>query len=106
MCYNRLHQQQTKVNIMNFTILETDTINTLVRSTAKSGMSRNMSVFLVRDGQIWDITCQVADFLRYSTTKDGYIQRRGCGMDFGYDIAYSLPRKLFNDGYKLSHLNL
>ena len=91
---------------MNFTILETTTTHTLVRSTAKSGMSRNMSVFVVQDGEIRDITRQVADFLGYSTTKDGYIQRRGCGMDFGYDIAYNLSLKLFGDGYKLSHRNM
>lgn len=85
------------------------TAYTVLRHVSQSGMSRDISVKTVEDGQIRDITYTVAEALgekiRYKNGH-GVIRVGGCGMDMGFHLVYSLSSVLFpNDnrgGYIIS----
>ena len=74
-------------------------VYTTVKSVAKSGMSRTMSLHVVIDGKICRITYSTAVILGDPIQKDGTIRVHGCGMDMGFHIVYALSRILFPDGF-------
>jgi hypothetical protein len=85
------------------------TAYTVLRHVSSSGMSRDISVKTVIDGEIRDITYTVAEALG-EKIKDKNGQRvirvSGCGMDMGFHLVYSLSSALYGHeergGYKLS----
>lgn len=74
-------------------------VYTTVKSVAKSGMSRTMTLNVVIDGRIQGITYSTAVVLGDPTQKDGTIRVHGCGMDMGFHIVYCLSRRLFPEGF-------
>jgi len=52
-----------------------------VESVARSGMSRTASFYIVRDGDIQNITGHVAAIVGERRRDDGTIRLNGCGMD-------------------------
>ena len=74
-------------------------VYTTVKSVAKSGMSRTMTLHVVLDGEIRSITYSAAVVLADPLQKDGTIRVNGCGMDMGFHIVYCLSRRLFPDGF-------
>lgn len=72
-----------------------DTVYTNVLSVARSGMSRTIKCYMVREGEMSDITYPVAQITGYSIAKNGGIRIGGCGMDMGFALVYELSRKLF-----------
>ena len=86
------------------------TVYTVLRHVSQSGMSRDISLKTVEDGQIRDITYTVAIALgEKPKDKNGQrvIRVNGCGMDMGFHLVYSLSSVLYPNedraGYKLSH---
>ena len=85
------------------------TVFTIVRSVAKSGMSREISVVipLVNDGHVRQFvhpSYTIAALLgRSYSEKNGHnaVVCRGCGMDMGFDLVYNLSSVLYGDGYKI-----
>lgn len=90
------------------------TVYTVMRSVARSGMSREISVVIPVvvgcDGGI----PQVRQFVHPSYTIAGLLGRsyseknghnsvvcHGCGMDMGFDLVYNLSSVLYGDGYKI-----
>src|SRR6185295_5805671 len=71
----------------------------ILRHVARSGMSRNIDLFVIRDGHPQMITCWAADLCGYSRTKDGSARLGGCGMDMGFAFVYELGRNLFPEGF-------
>lgn len=92
-------------------VKEGDTVYTLIRSVSSSGMSRTMSVKIVRDNRIDDITFYVAHALDYPLVEvngSRAIRVGGAGMDMSFHVVYSLGRVLFrgqgeDPGYLLNH---
>jgi hypothetical protein len=87
-----------------------DTVYTVIRSVSSSGMSRTMSLKIVRDGRIDDITFSAAHALDYPLVEvngSRAIRVGGAGMDMGFHVVYSLSSVLFRGedraGYVLSH---
>lgn len=85
------------------------TVYTVLRHVSQSGMSRDISLKTVEDGQIRDITYTVAIALgEKPKDKDGQrvIRVNGCGMDMGFHLVYGLSSVLYGHedrgGYKLS----
>lgn len=76
-----------------------DTITTILRHTSASGMSREISVAIVKDGAISDVTWIVAEILGRKMGKHLGIVCTGCGMDMGFELVYNLSRRLFPDGF-------
>ena len=75
-----------------------DTLWTSVRAVARSGMSRKIQVFVIRDNEPWNVSAYVADALGVQVDRDVLaVKVRGCGMDMGFHLVSSLSRCLFPD---------
>jgi hypothetical protein len=86
------------------------TVYTVLRHVSQSGMSRDISLFIVEDNRLRNITYTVAIALgEKPKDKNGQrvIRVNGCGMDMGFHLVYSLSSVLYGHedraGYKLSH---
>lgn len=75
------------------------TITTVLRSVSRSGMSRTLSVFVVEDGTLQNITYPVAVACGYTLNDQHHLKVGGCGFDAGHDVAYNLGYALFGKGY-------
>ena len=77
-----------------------DEVITILRHVSKSGMSRDISLFIIHNGQMRAITWNAAKALGYPL-KDACgshaIRVGGCGMDMGFHLVYNLGRVLFPD---------
>lgn len=93
------------------------TIYTMVTHVARSGMSRDVRVFVVHKGKIQCITSKVAHATGLTLRDRGSwyaIVRGGCGMDLAWDTVYHLSRAMFREptfdgrdpGYALNHQHL
>jgi len=85
------------------------TIYTVLRHVSSSGMSRDISLKTVENGELVDITFTAAQALGdKSKHKDGrsVIRVSGCGMDMGFHLVYSLSSVIYTNeeraGYKVS----
>lgn len=86
-----------------------DTLYCIIRSVARSGMSRRMDYYAMVDGEMRWITpfmvrAGVPDeswsSWRNHSDYDG-ARINGCGMDMCFESAYRLGRKLFPEGFKV-----
>lgn len=76
------------------------TVFIVLRHVSRSGMSRSISVFASVDGQPHDITYQASRVIGESVDRrHGGIRMRGCGMDMGFALVYSLSHVLYPDGH-------
>ena len=80
------------------------TVYCILRSCARSGMSREISL-LVFDGEsVFHLDYNAAIVLGYSSKGNGHgVRIGGCGMDMGFALVYELSRALFNDPNALKH---
>lgn len=87
------------------------TVWTILRHVSRSGMQREIGVVALERGRTkadgvdaWHPNYAVAALLdrRVNSAGDGIICH-GAGMDMGFDLAYSLARRLYGDGYALNH---
>lgn len=79
-------------------------IYTILRSVSASGMTRHISLVIVADGELYDITYYAAAALGeslYETTGHRTIRQNGAGMDMGFNLVYNLASVLYGDGYAL-----
>lgn len=79
------------------------TVHTQLDTVAKSGMSRTLKVHAVINGEIENITRDVAEVLGCKMNTRGSFRVQGAGMDMGFHTVYSLARELHGDGYALKH---
>lgn len=77
-------------------------VYTSVLHVARSGMSRDIKVCIVIDGEICPITYSVACLLGLPMRGNGGLHIDGCGMDMCFEVVYLLGRKLFPNGFKPS----
>lgn len=80
------------------------TVYTVLRSVARSGMSRNIDVYYLEcvDGKVekhW-LSSRVAKAIGETfNTKRDCLRVSGCGMDMGFHVVYNLSRVLFSGGH-------
>jgi hypothetical protein len=73
-----------------------DTVHTILDHVSRSGMSRNIRVVLLRDGEAMHPNHAVSVLLDYPRAKHGDgMAVGGCGMDMGFHIVHSLGYALF-----------
>jgi len=92
-----------KKQLLEFFVEEGDTVYTVLRSVAPSGMSRTMSLKVAREGKILDLTYYASVVLDYPLVEvngSRAIRVGGAGMDMGFHVVYSLARVLFRDKYE------
>ena len=85
-------------------------IYTVLRSVSASGMSRDISLIYIKNGEPYHINYSAAKASGerlVSRNGSDAIRVNGCGMDMGFHIVYGLSSVLFKGeeraGYKLSH---
>lgn len=81
-----------------------DTVYTVLRHVARSGMSRSVSVVVVRKGEPLrlDHTVATALGLRVDRAHDGVVVSGG-GMDMGWNLVYRLGQVLWPTGTPRPH---
>ena len=68
-----------------------------VTHVSRSGMSRSIKFYIIRDGQPLSIDwLMVASGSGTHDKKNGGIKVHGCGMDMGFNSVYNLSWRLFN----------
>lgn len=78
-----------------------DTVYTIVRHVARSGMSRRIDVYKLQDGAPHYLTGLVAKACGFSFPAKGEgLNIGGCGMDMGFAVVYELGMVLFKDGWQ------
>ena len=79
-----------------------DTVHTILDHVSSSGMSRNIRVVILRDGEEIHPNHSVSVLLGLPRAKHGNGMRiGGCGTDMGFEIVYNLGRVLFPEGFKV-----
>lgn len=81
-------------------------VHSIIRSVSASGMSRNISFFVVdpKDNRITNVTWHMARALRTKPREwHGHwvIYKHGVGMDMAFATVYDLGIVLYGDGYAL-----
>jgi len=92
-----------KKQLLEYFVKEGDTVYTVLRSVAPSGMSRTMSLKVAKEGRILDLTYYASVVLDYTLVEvngSRALRVGGCGMDMGFHVVYSLSRVLFRDKYE------
>lgn len=88
------------------------TIYSCLRSVSASGMFRLITVHIIKDGDLLDISYQVARAIDCGRSErngigQGALRVSGCGMDMGFHIVHSLGYALARDSkseaFKLFH---
>jgi len=76
------------------------TIYSIIRRVSKSGMSRLIDFYVIKDNRpIW-ITPAVRDLIDYKQDKTtNALKVSGTGMDMCFHVVYSLGSAVHNDGY-------
>jgi hypothetical protein len=86
-------------------------IRTVLRHVTSSGMSRDISLFYVKNNQILNITYYAARAIGWRNVErngSGAVRVGGCGMDMGFHLVYTLSRTLYassdgvDAGYRLA----
>ena len=72
----------------------------VVRNVSKSGMSRQMDFYVIKDNELRYITGHVATILDLRRSDRG-VRVTGVGMDMAFATTYALAQALYDDGYAL-----
>jgi hypothetical protein len=78
-----------------------DTLYTKIEKVSSSGMSRQIKVLDIKDETPSYWSYYVSKILGYTLKDNGALVVKGCGMDMGFHVIYSLSQTLFNDGYAI-----
>jgi hypothetical protein len=78
-----------------------DTLYTKLEKVSSSGMSRQIKVLDIKDETPSYWSYYVSKILGYTLKDNGALVVKGCGMDMGFHVIYSLSQTLFNDGYAI-----
>lgn len=75
------------------------TVYTIVRSVARSGMSRTIDCYkLSESGPRW-LSGLIAKACGYRQAPGGALKVSGCGMDMGFAVVYELSQALYPDRF-------
>lgn len=106
-------QERERAQALILDLLDTGadhpTIYTILRSKSASGMSREISLKVVKGGEIYDLTYSAGILLDMRLTRSSHnaLRVNGCGMDMGFSVVYNLASVLFSGeeraGYKIRH---
>jgi len=94
--------KQARADEIKQYVNEGDKLYTTVTHVSRSGTSRRIKVYAIKDNEPINLSGWVSDLLDWPYHDgDGAIQVSGCGMDMCFHTVYSLSYALFSDGYKL-----
>ena len=90
-------QRDEAIKNLRDTLQPGDTIYTVLRHVSRSGMSRTIDVYIIRDNEPRYLSYWAAHALGWTLNngnKEG-IKVGGCGMDMGFHLVSSLSYALF-----------
>lgn len=97
------YREQAKNDLREW-IKPGDRVYCCLRHVAKSGMSRRISMHLVKDGELRNITYTAAVAMDKTLHRDDHaIVIGGCGMDMGFALVYALGCALWPNGTPEPH---
>ena len=77
-----------------------DTVYTQLVSVSRSGMSRVIMPFVIKNNEPRYLGYLVEKACGYAFDRKAWgVKVRGCGMDMGFSLVYDLSRVLFPDGF-------
>lgn len=96
----RRHKEQARQELLN--ILEKgDTVYCVLRSVSRSGMSRNIDFYVIKDNRPQYLTGYMAALngrtIGTASNHQG-LKVNGCGMDMGFHEVYNLAATLWPNG--------
>jgi hypothetical protein len=95
-------QEKERAQALILKLLDTGadrpTVYTILRSKSASGMSREISLKVIKGGEVYDITYSAGILLDMKLTRSSHnaLRVNGCGMDMGFHLVYELANVLFN----------
>lgn len=98
--YSKAEQDESRQRLfLDRQLIPGSIVYTNLRHRSSNGMTRHISVHIVRNGVILDITRDVSRVLGYKVSdRTGGLVVGGAGMDMGFHVVYSLSRALYPDG--------
>jgi len=72
-----------------------------VDHVSASGMSHVISLYIVHNGEIVNISHRAAIITGWRESKNGGLIVSGCGMDMGFHTVYTLARCMFPNGSRV-----
>jgi hypothetical protein len=75
-------------------------VATQVLHVSRSGMSREIGAYIVRDGEIVNISWEVAAITGQRYGQRGGVIVGGAGMDMTFHLVYGLSRRLYPEGHR------
>lgn len=107
--YTAAQAEGARLDLLNY-IKPGQEVYVATRTLARSGMSRTVTVHVVRDGKLYDVTAMVARACDYPLNRKSLgspsIVLQGAGMDMHFHLTYHLGTVLFDDGYTLSKVSI
>lgn len=97
--YIRTADQRMAVDTLRGMLAPGDTVRTIVRHVTRSGMSRDISAYVMSGGELVCIDWLIKRTKLFpgSQTHEG-VRVGGCGMDMTFHLVYSLSRMLYPHG--------
>lgn len=100
MKYTKERIAEAKARLEKF-VKPGDTIYCVVRSVSRSGMSREIDLYAIKDNEPIYLSSSAAVLLGWPISKRDAIKVSGCGMDMCFHTVYSLSYAMFDNGYEL-----
>ena len=92
--YTKEEKQEAREYLM--TLLKPgDVVYTVLKHVSRSGMSRVIDLYIMRDNQPVRISRVAAKLLEGYSEKYEGCKASGCGMDMGFHLVYNLSYALF-----------
>lgn len=79
-----------------------DRVYCVIRHVARSGMSRNIDFYVIRQNQPRFLTGYIGKACGYRHARNGLVVS-GCGMDMGFAVVYELGERLWPKGTRKPH---
>lgn len=92
--------QQEAIDRLRSLLAPGDTIFTILKHRASSGMFRVIDAVQLKDNEAYHLGYTVAQALgwRYDDRREG-VRLSGCGMDMGFHLVYELSHALWPNGF-------
>ena len=91
----KLHEKAYAETKLNQILKRNETIYSVIRHVSQSGMTRHITFFIIKDGQVWHIDNLISDYLDYRTNKRfNALVVGGCGMDMAFSVVNNLQGEM------------
>lgn len=95
--------QQQAIGFLKKELKPGRTIYHALKSVSSSGMTRQISFYIIKGKQIISIDWYLSNALDMKRNPaNGALKVSGCSMDMGFSIVYNIGRKVFPKGFKLA----